>query len=80
MEEIQERYEKKKPPLVKIEVSWINRTVLPNSAPKAQPPKQLQDLLHELVQLEVVKRSVTRYLDGPLDEDTPIFYLPESKK
>jgi hypothetical protein len=80
IQEIALLYEKAHPPVIKVEVPWMYRTMLPNSAPKEKPPRSVGDALRELVSQGLVKRSVTRYLDGPLEEDTPVFSLPEPKK
>jgi hypothetical protein len=80
VEEIRTKWEENNPPLIKVETSWISRTVLPNSSRKTAPPKELAEILRELTHLGLVKRSITRYLDGPLDKDTEIFSLADPKK
>lgn len=80
LEEIRERFEKSKRTLIKVETSWISRTMLPNSFSQNRPPKSFENAIHELVRLGFVKRSLTRYLDEALDKDTEIFSLNDQEK
>lgn len=80
IEEIRKRYEYKRAPLVKIEASWIHRTMLPNSSFQRKPSRQLENALRELLRQGLIRRAITRFLDEPLDQDTEVFSRTPSAK
>jgi hypothetical protein len=79
-EEIRQRFENNKTPVVKAEVSWIHRTMLPNSSFQRRPSRQFEEALRELVRQGLIRRSITRFLDEPLERDTEVFARVPSAK
>lgn len=74
--ELEEKYKKPEKPLIPLESNWMSKKLLPNlSSAKPPPPRSFRNDLHELVRLKLVKRELVRFLDGPLDGDTEVFWL-----